>query len=62
MMEDLIVFLVIAAIVIAVVVYIILPLSVFILASVSIVGAVSGLGVATKNFGELLIEAHKTVV
>lgn len=60
-MEDLIGFLVIAVIVIVVLVYVVLPLSLFLLFGVAAVGVVSGIGVAAKNFGELLVEAHKTV-
>jgi hypothetical protein len=50
-----------AAIVIAVVVYIILPVTLITIGSIAVVGGGSGMCVATKNFGETLIEAHKTV-
>lgn len=43
---------IVVAVIIAVVV--IIPVSLFI-------GAVSGIGVAIKNFGEVIVEAHKTV-
>ena len=54
-------FLIIAAIAIFLIVYVILPLSLFLLLGVAGVGVVSGAGVAAKNFGELVVEAHKTV-
>lgn len=54
-------FLILAAIVIALIVYVILPISVFILGGIALAGAVSGVGVAAKNFGEVVIEAHQTV-
>jgi len=54
-------FLIIAALVIFLVVYVILPVSLFLLFGIAAVGTISGAGVAAKNFGELLVEAHKTV-
>ncbi len=54
-------FIVIAAIAIALIVYVVLPLSLFLLGSVVAAGTVSGVGVAGKNFYELLVEAHKTI-
>lgn len=64
-MEELIFWLVVIVVVvgitIALVVYVILPLSVFLIAGITIAGAVSGAGVALYNFWQLLIEAHKTV-
>ena len=60
-MEELFLWLFIIAITIAIVVYVVLPLSIFLLIGIGIVGAVSGVGVALYNFGQLLIEAHKTV-
>lgn len=60
-MEDIIGFIVIAVIVVAFMVYVVLPVSIFLLVGVTAVGVVSGIGVAAKNFGELLIEAHKSV-
>lgn len=53
--------LIIAAIAIAVIVYVILPLTVLVLGSVTIVGVVSGAVVAGKNFREVIIEAHQTI-
>lgn len=54
-------FLILAAIVIALIVYVILPISLFILGGIALAGAVSGVGVAVKNFGEVVIEGHQTV-
>ena len=58
-----IVILIIAAVAIAIalIVSIILPLSLLILGSIAAVGIVSGAVVAVKNFGEVLVEAHKAV-
>lgn len=53
---------VVGVIVIALVVYVILPISFFLLFGIAAAGAISGAAVAVKNFGELLIEAHKTVL
>lgn len=50
-----------AAIIIAVVVYIILPVTLITIGGIATVGGGSGIYVASKNFGETLIEAHKTV-
>ncbi len=60
-MEELIGWLILIVITIVVVVYVILPLSVFLLIGITIVGTVSGAGVALYNFGQLVIESHKTV-
>jgi hypothetical protein len=49
------------AIAIALIVYVVLPLSLFILGSIATAGVVSGAVVAVKNFGEVLLEAHKVV-
>ena len=54
-------FLFIAAIAIVLIFYVILPISLFLLIGIASAGTISGVGVAAKNFGELLIEAHKTV-
>lgn len=53
--------LILAAIVIALIVYVVLPASLIIFGSIAIAGGVSGIGVAAKNFGEVVIEAHQTV-
>jgi hypothetical protein len=53
--------LIVVALVIAFIVYVVLPLSIFLLVGITGVGALSGAGVAAKNFGEILVEAHKTV-
>lgn len=53
---------IVGVIVIALVVYVILPISFFLLFGIVAAGAISGAGVAVKNFGELLVEAHKTVL
>lgn len=53
--------LIVGAIVLALIVYVILPISLVILGSIAIAGAVSGVGVAVKNFGEVIVEAHQTV-
>ena len=52
---------IVGVIVIALIVYVILPLSLFLLCGIAAAGTISGAGVAAKNFGELVIEAHKTV-
>ncbi len=52
---------ILAAIVVAVAVYIILPVTLITIGSIATVGGGSGIYVASKNFGETLIEAHKTV-
>lgn len=57
----LIAFIVVAAIVIGIIVYVILPVTLFIIGSIALAGAGSGVYVASKNFGEVLIEAHNTV-
>ena len=54
-------FLIIAALAIVLIFYVILPISLFLLIGIASAGTISGVGVAVKNFGELLIEAHKTV-
>jgi hypothetical protein len=53
--------LIVVALVLAFIVYVVLPLSIFLLVGLTAVGSVSGAGVAAKNFGEILVEAHKTV-
>ena len=53
--------LIVIAIVIAFIIYVVLPLSIFLLVGLTAVGTISGAGVAAKNFGEILVEAHKTV-
>lgn len=57
----LIAIIVVAAIVIGIIVYVILPVTLFIIGSIALAGAGSGVYVASKNFGEVLIEAHNTV-
>jgi hypothetical protein len=52
---------VVIVIVFAVVVYVILPVTLFVIGSIAIAGAGSGIYVASKNFREIVIEAHKTV-
>lgn len=51
--------LILCAIVFYVVVYIILPVSTFILLGIGTVGATSGVGIALRNFQQLLVEAHR---
>ncbi len=53
--------LVLVGVIVALVVYVVLPLTMFIVLGIGIVGTVSGAGVALYNFYQLLIEAHKTV-
>ncbi len=53
--------LIVVAIVIAVIIYVIVPATLLIIGSITIAGTASGVYVAGKNFGELMIEAHKTV-
>ena len=50
-----------AAIVFAVVIYVILPVTLITIGSIAAAGGSSGIYVASKNFGETLIEAHKNV-
>ena len=52
---------IVVAIVIGIVVYVILPATLAIIGSIALAGAGSGAYVASKNFGEILIEAHKNV-
>jgi hypothetical protein len=49
------------ALVVAVVVYIIVPVTLITIGSIATAGAGSGIYVASKNFGETFIEAHKTI-
>jgi hypothetical protein len=49
------------AVIIAVVVYIIVPVTLITIGSIATAGAGSGIYVASKNFGETFIEAHKTI-
>lgn len=53
--------LIVVAIVIVLVVYVILPATLIIIGSIATAGTASGVYVAGKNFGELMIEAHQTV-
>ena len=53
--------LVLVGVTVALIVYVVLPLTMFIVLGIGIVGTVSGAGVALYNFYQLLIEAHKTV-
>lgn len=46
---------------IVLVIYVIIPLSLFLVVGIAGVGTISGAAVAVKNFGEVLIEAHKTI-
>ena len=57
----LIAIIVVAAIVIGIIVYVILPVTLVIIGGIALAGAGSGAYVASKNFGEVLIEAHKNV-
>ena len=54
-------FIFVIAVAIALIVYIILPLTVILLGSIAAAGTVSGVVVAVKNFGEVFVEAHKTI-
>ena len=54
-------FIVVIAIAIALIVYVVLPLSLILLGSIVAAGTISGIGVAGKNFYEVLIEAHNTI-
>lgn len=56
-----IVILIVVAIAIALIVYVILPATLIIVGSITLAGTASGVYVAGKNFGELMLEAHKTV-
>ncbi|HZS75899.1 MAG TPA: hypothetical protein VFA41_04745 [Ktedonobacteraceae bacterium] len=53
--------LIVIAIAIALIVYVVLPLSIILLVGISSAGVVSGAAVAVKNFGELMVESHKTI-
>lgn len=53
--------LVVVGIVIALIVYVILPLSLFIIGSITAAGTATGVYVAGKNFIELMIESHQRV-
>lgn len=52
---------IVVAVVIAIyaIFYVIVPVSIFILGGIGLVGAVSGVGVAVYNCQQLLVEAHK---
>jgi hypothetical protein len=57
----LIAILVAVAIAVTLIIYVVLPITVFLLGGIGIVGAVSGAVVAVRNFSELLVEAHQTL-
>lgn len=54
-------FLILIALAFFIVVYLILPITLFVIGSVAVTGAVSGAVVAVKNFKEVLVEAHQTI-
>lgn len=63
-MDELIWYLVLAAIVVAIVIAVItaiVSIGVFLLAGIAAVGVASGFVVGTRNFYEVLKEAHKSV-
>lgn len=51
--------LIVVGIVIALVVYVVIPLSGLLLLSIAVAGMGSGAVIAARNFGQVLIEAHK---